>query len=125
MKTSYCEPDFIFIFSSKTMEERYEHKTHVHVQQMVRLSQLICQVAPLGPMIRGPHFLVRLRSHTVFENTSVKLFCTVDGFPMPTVKWYKDDVILDVSSGRYLLDRTGGIHSLEILRYSEPQGRDY
>uniref|UniRef100_A0A674PR58 Myomesin 2 n=1 Tax=Takifugu rubripes TaxID=31033 RepID=A0A674PR58_TAKRU len=37
-----------------------------------------------GPMIRGPHFLVRLRSHTVFENTSVKLFCTVDGFPMPT-----------------------------------------
>lgn len=38
-------------------------------------------------MIRGPHFLVRLRSHTVFENTSVKLFCTVDGFPMPIVKW--------------------------------------
>uniref|UniRef100_A0A3B4VF65 Myomesin 2 n=1 Tax=Seriola dumerili TaxID=41447 RepID=A0A3B4VF65_SERDU len=35
------------------------------------------------PMIRGPKFLVRLRSHTVFENTSVKLFCTVEGFPMP------------------------------------------
>lgn len=40
-----------------------------------------------GPMIRGPQFLVRLRSHTVYENASVKLFCTVDGFPMPIVKW--------------------------------------
>lgn len=96
-------------------------------------------------MIRGPQFLVRLRSHTVYENASVKLFCTVDGFPMPIVKWwvmivslihicitdskvivlsfrYKDDVILDVSSGRYLTETTGGIHSLEIPRYSEQQG---
>uniref|UniRef100_A0A668AZX6 Myomesin 2 n=1 Tax=Myripristis murdjan TaxID=586833 RepID=A0A668AZX6_9TELE len=29
-------------------------------------------------MIRGPKFLVRIRSHTVYENTSVKLFCTVE-----------------------------------------------
>lgn len=37
---------FIFIFSSKTMEERYEHKTHVHVQEMVRPSKvsLICEL---------------------------------------------------------------------------------
>lgn len=95
-------------------------------------------------MIRGPQFLVRLRSHTVYENASVKLFCTVDGFPAPIVKWwvmivspvhicttngdvivlpfrYKDDVILDISSGRYLTQATGGIHSLEIPRYSEQQ----
>uniref|UniRef100_A0AAQ4Q332 Myomesin 2a n=1 Tax=Gasterosteus aculeatus aculeatus TaxID=481459 RepID=A0AAQ4Q332_GASAC len=38
------------------------------------------------PMIRGPKFMVRLRSHTVFENSSIKLFCTVEGFPMPVVK---------------------------------------
>uniref|UniRef100_A0A7N6B2F9 Myomesin 2 n=1 Tax=Anabas testudineus TaxID=64144 RepID=A0A7N6B2F9_ANATE len=37
------------------------------------------------PMIRGPKFLVRLRSHTVFEHTPVKLFCTVEGFPMPVI----------------------------------------
>uniref|UniRef100_A0A4W6CN83 Myomesin 2 n=1 Tax=Lates calcarifer TaxID=8187 RepID=A0A4W6CN83_LATCA len=37
------------------------------------------------PMIRGPKFLVRLRSHTVYENTPVKLFCTVEGFPMPHI----------------------------------------
>uniref|UniRef100_A0A671Y3Z6 Myomesin 2 n=1 Tax=Sparus aurata TaxID=8175 RepID=A0A671Y3Z6_SPAAU len=39
------------------------------------------------PMIRGPKFLARLRSHTVYENTPVKLICTVDGFPQPIVKW--------------------------------------
>ena len=38
-------------------------------------------------MIRGPKFVVRLRSHTVFENTPIKLFCTVEGFPTPTVQW--------------------------------------
>uniref|UniRef100_A0A3B4VEY8 Myomesin 2 n=1 Tax=Seriola dumerili TaxID=41447 RepID=A0A3B4VEY8_SERDU len=77
------------------------------------------------PMIRGPKFLVRLRSHTVFENTSVKLFCTVEGFPMPIVKWYKDGLILDMSSGRYLAESTGGIHSLEILRCSTDDTAQY
>ena len=38
-------------------------------------------------MIRGPKFVVRLRSHTVFENTPIKLFCTVEGYPTPVVKW--------------------------------------
>uniref|UniRef100_A0A4W6CMX4 Myomesin 2 n=1 Tax=Lates calcarifer TaxID=8187 RepID=A0A4W6CMX4_LATCA len=42
------------------------------------------------PMIRGPKFLVRLRSHTVYENTPVKLFCTVEGFPMPNSDGYID-----------------------------------
>uniref|UniRef100_A0A8B9JN22 Myomesin 2 n=1 Tax=Astyanax mexicanus TaxID=7994 RepID=A0A8B9JN22_ASTMX len=37
-------------------------------------------------MIRGPKFLVRLKSHTVFENTPIKLFCTVEGYPTPHVK---------------------------------------
>uniref|UniRef100_A0A669BZU2 Myomesin 2 n=1 Tax=Oreochromis niloticus TaxID=8128 RepID=A0A669BZU2_ORENI len=41
------------------------------------------------PMIRGPKFLVRLRSHMVFENTPVKIVCTVEGFPMPVVKCNK------------------------------------
>jgi hypothetical protein len=39
------------------------------------------------PMIRGPKFVVRLRSHTVFENSPIKLFCTVEGFPVPIVTW--------------------------------------
>lgn len=39
-------------------------------------------------MIRGPKFVVRLRSHTVFENSAIKLFCSVEGYPTPHVKWW-------------------------------------
>ncbi|XP_053295212.1 myomesin-2 [Pleuronectes platessa] len=101
--------------SSVAMEERYEHKKQARIQEVVR-TKMDCKYIREEPMIRGPHFLVRLRSHTVFENTSVQLFCTVEGYPMPIVKWYKDGVTLDVSSGRYLVETKGGIHSLEIMR---------
>ncbi|XP_074469507.1 myomesin-2 isoform X3 [Sebastes fasciatus] len=78
-----------------------------------------------GPMVRGPKFLVRLRSHTVYENTSIKLFCTVEGFPMPNVKWYKDDAILCVSCGSYLIESRGAIQSLEIPRCSTDDTAQY
>uniref|UniRef100_A0A8C5D9M4 Myomesin-2-like n=1 Tax=Gouania willdenowi TaxID=441366 RepID=A0A8C5D9M4_GOUWI len=77
------------------------------------------------PMIRGPGFLVRLRSHTVFENTPVKLFCTVEGFPLPVVKWYKEGVALNLSSGKYLVETKGGSHSLEIPRCSTDDTAQY
>ncbi|XP_065809213.1 M-protein, striated muscle isoform X2 [Labrus bergylta] len=77
------------------------------------------------PMIRGPHFVARLRSHTVFENSSVKIFCTVEGFPSPVVKWYRDDVILNLSSGKYLVEAKGGVHSLEIPRCSTDDTAQY
>uniref|UniRef100_A0A8C4F236 Myomesin-2 n=1 Tax=Dicentrarchus labrax TaxID=13489 RepID=A0A8C4F236_DICLA len=76
--------------SSEAVEERYEHKTRVHVQEMISAKMLDKYVRE-GPMIRGPKFLARLRSHTVFEHTPVKLFCTVDGFPMPIVKCCSTD----------------------------------
>uniref|UniRef100_A0A8C9ZEC0 Myomesin 2 n=1 Tax=Sander lucioperca TaxID=283035 RepID=A0A8C9ZEC0_SANLU len=97
-----------FVFSSEAMEERYEHKTQSRIQEVVRIYKLSlsrraftldgnCVRTKMGdkyvheePMIRGPKFLVRLRSHTVFENTPIKLFCTVGGFPTPDVKWYID-----------------------------------
>ncbi|XP_068173669.1 myomesin-2 isoform X2 [Antennarius striatus] len=106
------------------MEERYEHRTYTHIQEMVKTQKLDKYVYE-GPMIRGPQFLTRLRSHTVYEHTPVKLFCTVDGFPMPVVKWYKDDVILDVSSGNYMVQSKGGVHSLEIPRCSTDDTAQY
>ncbi|XP_044057528.1 myomesin-2 isoform X1 [Siniperca chuatsi] len=110
--------------SSEAMEERYEHKTQARIQEVIRMKMLDKYVHE-EPMIRGPKFLARLRSHTVFENSSVKLFCTVEGFPMPIVKWYKDDVILNMSSGRYLVEAKGGIHSLEIPRCSTDDTAQY
>uniref|UniRef100_A0A671Y3Y8 Myomesin 2 n=1 Tax=Sparus aurata TaxID=8175 RepID=A0A671Y3Y8_SPAAU len=71
------------------MEERYEHKTRMHIEEMVRICELKAKMLDKyvreEPMIRGPKFLARLRSHTVYENTPVKLICTVDGFPQPIV----------------------------------------
>ncbi|XP_054892557.1 myomesin-2 [Poeciliopsis prolifica] len=101
--------------SSKASEERYEYKTQARIQEVVK-TKLGEKYVREEPMIRGPQFLVRLRSHTVFENTPIKLFCTVEGFPMPVVKWYKDGVILDISSGKYLVEARGGSHSLLIPR---------
>uniref|UniRef100_A0A669E044 Myomesin 2 n=1 Tax=Oreochromis niloticus TaxID=8128 RepID=A0A669E044_ORENI len=70
------------------MEERYEHKTKTRIQEVVR-TKLDDKYVREEPMIRGPKFLVRLRSHMVFENTPVKIVCTVEGFPMPVVKCNK------------------------------------
>uniref|UniRef100_A0AAR2L4X0 Myomesin 2a n=1 Tax=Pygocentrus nattereri TaxID=42514 RepID=A0AAR2L4X0_PYGNA len=48
---------------------------------------------------KAPDFLVGLRSHTVWEKTPVKLFCTVAGSPTPIVKWFElDSVILSQTS---------------------------
>lgn len=38
-------------------------------------------------MRRAPEILVRLRSHTVWERSSVRLCFTVQGFPTPVVQW--------------------------------------
>ncbi|XP_030270887.1 myomesin-2 isoform X1 [Sparus aurata] len=110
--------------SSEVMEERYEHKTRMHIEEMLKAKMLDKYVRE-EPMIRGPKFLARLRSHTVYENTPVKLICTVDGFPQPIVKWYKDDVILNVSSGKYMVESKGGIHSLEIPRCTTDDTAQY
>ncbi|XP_074469498.1 myomesin-2 isoform X2 [Sebastes fasciatus] len=110
--------------SSEAAEERYVHKTHAHIQEMIS-AKMLDKYVHEGPMVRGPKFLVRLRSHTVYENTSIKLFCTVEGFPMPNVKWYKDDAILCVSCGSYLIESRGAIQSLEIPRCSTDDTAQY
>nr|XP_033495446.1 myomesin-2 isoform X1 [Epinephelus lanceolatus] len=110
--------------SSEAMEESYEYKTKVHVQEMVKTKRLDKYVHE-EPMIRGPKFLVRLRSHTVFENTPIQLFCTVEGYPMPSVTWYKDGTILGMSSGQYLVKAKGGMHTLEIPRCTTDDTAQY
>uniref|UniRef100_A0A3Q2UMK4 Myomesin 2 n=1 Tax=Fundulus heteroclitus TaxID=8078 RepID=A0A3Q2UMK4_FUNHE len=101
---------------SARLKRIYDHQYHHKESQYVVKTKMGEKYVREEPMIRGPQFLVRLRSHTVFENTPIKLFCTVEGFPMPVVKWYKDGVILNLSAGRYLVEAKGGSHSLVIPR---------
>uniref|UniRef100_A0AAQ6A882 Myomesin 2a n=1 Tax=Amphiprion ocellaris TaxID=80972 RepID=A0AAQ6A882_AMPOC len=63
----------------------------VHVQVSTKMMDKYVREEP---MIRGPNFLVRLRSHTVFENTAIKLFCTIEGFPMPIQQTVATSLIL-------------------------------
>ncbi|XP_061621977.1 myomesin-2 isoform X2 [Phyllopteryx taeniolatus] len=110
--------------SSEETVDRYDYKTRTHIQEVLNMKMPHKYVRE-EPMIRGPSFLVRLRSHTVFENTPIKLFCTVEGYPLPIVKWYKDGMILDMTSGKYLVEAKGGVHSLEIPRCSTDDTAQY
>ncbi|KAK9411299.1 myomesin-2 [Crotalus adamanteus] len=67
---------------------------------------------------RAPEFLVRLRSHTVWEKMSVRLYCTVQGFPTPVVQWYKNEELITPASepGKYTIESKYGVHVLDINR---------
>uniref|UniRef100_A0A4W3J9R4 Myomesin 2a n=1 Tax=Callorhinchus milii TaxID=7868 RepID=A0A4W3J9R4_CALMI len=104
----------------RQMQQELSKSRHVTREQLDMLEEeratvqrLLCEDA----ISRAPEFLVRLRSHTVWEKSYVKLFCTVQGFPMPQVRWYKDDVIIGTASepGKYRIDSYYGVHSLEII----------
>ncbi|XP_017320506.1 myomesin-2 [Ictalurus punctatus] len=101
--------------SSEVEEVRYEYKSQKNIQNVVH-RKIPEKYIRESSMIRGPKFLVRLRSHTVFENTPVKLFCTVEGYPTPQVQWFKDDILIDISSGKYFVESSAGIHCLNIIK---------
>ncbi|KAJ8775763.1 hypothetical protein J1605_016161 [Eschrichtius robustus] len=67
---------------------------------------------------RAPRILVPLRSHTIWEQMSVKLCFTVQGFPTPVVQWYKDGSLICQAEepGKYRIESKYGVHTLEINR---------
>ncbi|XP_069777856.1 myomesin-1 isoform X3 [Narcine bancroftii] len=67
-------------------------------------------------MLRLPEFIIKPRSHTVWEKQNVKLHCTVSGWPEPRVTWYKNNVPINIYTepGKYVIDSKYGVHSLEI-----------
>uniref|UniRef100_A0A2R9ARA4 Myomesin-3 n=1 Tax=Pan paniscus TaxID=9597 RepID=A0A2R9ARA4_PANPA len=68
---------------------------------------------------RGPWFWIPLRSHAVWEHTTVLLTCTVQASPPPQVTWYKNDTRIDprlFPAGKYRITNNYGLLSLEIRR---------
>lgn len=67
-------------------------------------------------MLRLPEFIIKPRSHTVWEKQNVKLHCTVSGWPEPRVTWYKNNVPINIYTdpGKYVIESKYGLHSLEI-----------
>uniref|UniRef100_A0A665WL65 Myomesin-1 n=1 Tax=Echeneis naucrates TaxID=173247 RepID=A0A665WL65_ECHNA len=69
-------------------------------------------------LMHAPEFVIKPRSHTVWEKQCVRLHCTVTGWPDPRVVWYKNNVAIDplANPGKYKLESRYNVHSLEINR---------
>uniref|UniRef100_A0A8C8SKG0 Myomesin-1 n=1 Tax=Pelusios castaneus TaxID=367368 RepID=A0A8C8SKG0_9SAUR len=67
-------------------------------------------------LLHAPEFVIKPRSHTVWEKQNVKLHCTVTGWPEPRLTWYKNNVPINVHAhpGKYIIESRYGMHSLEI-----------
>ncbi|KAJ8385834.1 hypothetical protein AAFF_G00181900 [Aldrovandia affinis] len=69
-------------------------------------------------LLHAPEFVIKPRSHTVWEKQSVRLHCTVTGWPDPRVVWYKNNVSIDplAHPGKYKIESSYSVHSLEVNR---------
>ncbi|KAM9163859.1 myomesin-1 isoform 3-T3 [Pangshura tecta] len=67
-------------------------------------------------LLHAPEFVIKPRSHTIWEKQNVKLHCTVTGWPEPRLTWYKNNVPINVHThpGKYIIESRYGMHSLEI-----------
>ncbi|XP_032387711.1 myomesin 1a (skelemin) [Etheostoma spectabile] len=63
-----------------------------------------------------PEFIVKPRGQTVWEGKTVKLHCTVAGWPKPRIVWYKNNVLIDAKAHpeKYAVESNYNMHSLEI-----------
>uniref|UniRef100_A0A672GJ28 Myomesin 1a (skelemin) n=1 Tax=Salarias fasciatus TaxID=181472 RepID=A0A672GJ28_SALFA len=61
-------------------------------------------------------FIVKPRGQTIWEGNTVKLHCTVAGWPKPRIAWYKNNVLIDAKAHpeKYTTESNYNMHSLEI-----------
>uniref|UniRef100_A0AAX7UFV0 Myomesin 1b n=1 Tax=Astatotilapia calliptera TaxID=8154 RepID=A0AAX7UFV0_ASTCA len=81
---------------------------HEHEEHFKRMNE--------DSLMHAPEFVIKPRSHTVWEKQCVRLHCTVSGWPDPRVVWYKNNVALDplANPGKYKIESRYSVHSLEI-----------
>nr|XP_020019294.1 LOW QUALITY PROTEIN: myomesin-1 [Castor canadensis] len=67
-------------------------------------------------LLHAPEFIIKPRSHTVWEKENVTLHCSVSGWPEPRLTWYKNQVPINVHAnpGKYIIESRYGMHTLEI-----------
>ncbi|XP_042366506.1 M-protein, striated muscle isoform X2 [Plectropomus leopardus] len=85
-------------------------RIHEHGEHFKRMNE--------DSLMHAPEFVIKPRSHTVWEKQCVRLHCTVSGWPDPRVVWYKNNVAIDplANAGKYKLESRYNVHSLEINR---------
>uniref|UniRef100_A0A8C5NHV5 Myomesin-2-like n=1 Tax=Gouania willdenowi TaxID=441366 RepID=A0A8C5NHV5_GOUWI len=67
-------------------------------------------------LMHRPEFIIKPRGQTVWEGKTVKLHCTVAGWPKPRIAWYKNNVLIDAKAHpeKYTVESNYNMHSLEI-----------
>nr|XP_034965839.1 myomesin-2 isoform X1 [Zootoca vivipara] len=115
-----------FVTSLSALEEEIrtarllarEHLDRIAIQRMVEEKMALERYTVEENISRAPEILVRLRSHTVWEKMSVRLYFTVQGFPTPVVQWYKNEELITPASepGKYTIESKYGVHVLDINR---------
>ncbi|XP_056277833.1 myomesin 1a (skelemin) isoform X2 [Pseudoliparis swirei] len=85
---------------NKTLEEWTEFRKKMNPDNLTHL----------------PEFIIKPRGQTVWEGKTVKLHCTVAGWPRPRMAWYKNNVLIDAKAhpDKYTVESTFNMHSLEI-----------
>ncbi|XP_060730165.1 M-protein, striated muscle isoform X1 [Tachysurus vachellii] len=116
------------LFSSGVELERMEHKSRRTVMresaERISLTKRIHDNEEYHKrlnednLMHTPEFVIKPRSHTVWEKQCVRLHCTVTGWPEPRIVWYKNNVSIDPMAhpGKYKLVSSYNVHSLEINR---------
>uniref|UniRef100_A0A669F6M2 Myomesin 1 n=1 Tax=Oreochromis niloticus TaxID=8128 RepID=A0A669F6M2_ORENI len=96
------------ISRKETMRESAERITLNKREHFKRMNE--------DSLMHAPEFVIKPRSHTVWEKQCVRLHCTVSGWPDPRVVWYKNNVALDplANPGKYKIESRYSVHSLEI-----------
>ncbi|CAH1789048.1 unnamed protein product, partial [Owenia fusiformis] len=63
-----------------------------------------------------PEFLLRLRNKTAKVDDVAKLSVKVEGDPVPSITWYKDDeeITQESGDGKYEIFNEGNIYNLEV-----------
>ncbi|XP_051576030.1 myomesin-3-like [Myxocyprinus asiaticus] len=97
-----------------TLRREAERKASLHMKFIEDLS------------MKAPDFPIPLRPHMVWTGMDVKLSCSVQGYPFPSITWYKDDVPLrGPLPWNYKLLQKFGLNILEIRRCSLEDAGEY
>uniref|UniRef100_A0A4W6F401 Myomesin 1a (skelemin) n=1 Tax=Lates calcarifer TaxID=8187 RepID=A0A4W6F401_LATCA len=116
------------VFRAKEAREALDVKvvkktrsTHIRESaERMESNNQICHINPtkMNPdsLTHPPEFIVKPRGQTVWEGKTVKLHCTVAGWPKPRVAWYKNNVLIDAKAHpeKYTVESNYNMHSLEI-----------
>uniref|UniRef100_A0A3B3BVT7 Myomesin 1a (skelemin) n=1 Tax=Oryzias melastigma TaxID=30732 RepID=A0A3B3BVT7_ORYME len=103
----------------EAVEVKVEKKTRTkHVRESaerLELGKTFRKKMNPDSLTHRPEFIVKPRGQTVLEGKTVKLHCTVAGWPKPRIA-YKNNVLIDAKAHpeKYTAESSYNMHSLEI-----------